>query len=52
MRWEFKTAWTFLRAGGLLLSHNIDYNDAFSDFYQGQGIKGYSLRNMGGVIKA
>ena len=52
MLWEFKTAWTCLKAGGLLLSHNIDYNDAFSDFYQSQGVKGYSLNNMGGVVKA
>ena len=52
MLWEFRTAWTFLKAGGLLLSHNIDYNDAFSDFCQNQGVKGYSLSNMGGVVKA
>ena len=52
MLWEFQTAWTYLKAGGLLLSHNIDYNDAFSDFWQDHDIKGYSLANLGGIVKA
>jgi predicted O-methyltransferase YrrM len=52
MLWEFQTAWTYLKAGGLLLSHNIDTNDAFSDFCRERGIKGYLLTNMGGMRKA
>lgn len=52
MLWEFRTAWTYLKVGGLLLSHNIDTNDAFSDFCQDRGVKGYSLTNMGGMVKA
>ena len=52
MLWEFQIAWTYLKAGGLLLSHNIDYNDAFSDFCQDHGVKGYSLANLGGIVKA
>ena len=52
MLWEFQTAWTYLKAGGLLLSHNIDINDAFSDFCQDHGVKGYSLTTMGGIVKA
>lgn len=52
MLWEFQTAWTYLKAGGLSLSHNIDNNDAFSDFYHGHDVKGYSLTNMGGIMKA
>jgi len=52
MRWEFQTAWTYLKTGGLLLSHNIDSNGAFSDFCRERGVKGYSLTNMGGVVKA
>jgi predicted O-methyltransferase YrrM len=52
MLWEFKTAWTHLKTGGLLLSHNIDNNDAFSDFCQSHGVKGYPLNGMGGTVKS
>jgi predicted O-methyltransferase YrrM len=52
MLWEFQTAWMYLKVGGLLLSHNIDVNDAFSDFCQDYGVKGYTLTNMGGMVKA
>jgi hypothetical protein len=51
MLWEFQTAWAHLKAGGLLLSHNIDMNNAFSHFCQSIGRKSYSLTNMGGVVK-
>ena len=51
MLWEFRTAWTYLKAGGVLLSHNIDTNDAFSDFCREHGVKGYLLTNMGGIVK-
>ena len=52
MLWEFQNAWTFLRAGGLLLAHNIDFNDAFFDFRRRLNVKGYSLGDMGGIVKA
>jgi hypothetical protein len=32
MRFEFETAWPALRPGGVLLSHDITMNAAFSDF--------------------
>jgi predicted O-methyltransferase YrrM len=51
MLWEFQIAWTHLKAGGLLLAHNIDTNAAFSDFCRDDGVKGYSLENMGGIVK-
>lgn len=51
MLWEFQTVWKHLKTGGLLLSHNIDNNNAFSDFCQNVGAKGYSLSNMGGIFK-
>jgi predicted O-methyltransferase YrrM len=51
MMWEFETAWTYLKAGGLLLSHNIDYNDVFPDFCREHGVKGYTLGDMGGIVK-
>jgi predicted O-methyltransferase YrrM len=52
MLWEFQAAWRYLKAGGLLLAHNIDTNEAFSDFCRDHGVKGYSLANMGGIVKA
>jgi predicted O-methyltransferase YrrM len=51
MLWEFETAWMHLRIGGVLLSHNIDFNNAFSDFCSRSGAKGYSLAEMGGIAK-
>jgi predicted O-methyltransferase YrrM len=51
MMWEFETAWAHLKAGGLLLSHNIDYNDVFPDFCREHGVKGYKLDDMGGIAK-
>jgi hypothetical protein len=51
MLWEYQTAWAHLRIGGLLLSHNIDSNDAFSDFCQSVKYRGYVLGNLGGVVK-
>jgi predicted O-methyltransferase YrrM len=51
MLWEFQTAWKYLKPAGLLLSHNIDTNDAFHDFCQSVNVRGYSLSNMGGVVK-
>jgi predicted O-methyltransferase YrrM len=51
MRWEFETAWARLRAGGLLLSHNIDSNSAFADFGRSISITGFSLNEMGGIVK-
>jgi predicted O-methyltransferase YrrM len=51
MIWEYKTAWSHLNSGGLLLSHNIDVNDAFPDFCRKLALKGFSLANLGGVLK-
>jgi predicted O-methyltransferase YrrM len=51
MLWEFQTAWKYLKPGGILLSHNIDTNDAFPDFCQSYGVRDYSLTNMGGTSK-
>ncbi|MFC1948740.1 class I SAM-dependent methyltransferase [Chloroflexota bacterium] len=51
MLWEFQTAWTYLKTGGLLLSHNIDSNDAFFDFSERVGARRHILNNMGGLVK-
>ena len=32
MIWEFKQAWGTLRPGGIIVSHDISWNDAFFDF--------------------
>jgi hypothetical protein len=49
--WEYKTAWEYLKPGRILLSHNIDANNAFRDFCQSSGTRGYFLTNMGGTVK-
>lgn len=51
MLWEFETAWAYMKKGGLLLAHNIDYNDVFSDFCRNHNVKGYTLGDMGGIGK-
>ncbi len=52
MLWEYETAWAHLKAGGILLSHNIDMNNAFSHFCRSVGGKGFVLTNMGGIVKS
>jgi predicted O-methyltransferase YrrM len=49
---EFETAWASMKAGALLMAHNIDSNKAFPDFCRSHGVKGHTLGNMGGVVKA
>ncbi len=38
MKWEFRTAWKYLRPGGLLLSHDVGANRFFFDFMKEKGI--------------
>ena len=52
MFWEYQSAWAYLKAGGILLSHNVEQNYAFPDFCQSAGVKGVLLANMGGTVKA
>jgi predicted O-methyltransferase YrrM len=51
MLWEYQTAWAHLKGGGVLLSHNIDYNDAFSDFCRSVKLRGHKLESLGGLMK-
>jgi predicted O-methyltransferase YrrM len=51
MLWEFKTAWKSLKEKGLLLAHNIDYNEVFSDFCRDESVKGWVLDDFGGIVK-
>ena len=48
---EFHLAWHRFQPGGLLLSHNIDYNNAFSDFCASVGAEGFVLDITGGLVK-
>lgn len=49
---EYQTAWTYLKNGGILLSHDVDMNNAFSDFCRSVKAKSLILGNMGGVVKS
>jgi len=49
---EYQTAWAYLRGGGILLSHNVNYNHAFPDFCQNVEAKGFIFADMGGIAKA
>jgi predicted O-methyltransferase YrrM len=53
MMWEYQAAWPYLKGGGLLLSHDIEQNNAFTDFYReagGQSFTIYTYR-FGGIKK-
>lgn len=51
MIWEFETAWGFLRDGGVLLSDDITWNNAFTDFHK--KVKGETVffNSYGGIKK-
>ena len=51
MLWEYRAAWAYLKCKGILLSHNVDMNDAFSHFCKSVNVKGFLLANMGGIMK-
>lgn len=54
MMWEFRTAWEYIRPGGLFLSHDVGANDAFFDFMSEHEISWGSYRVfhvLGGFIK-
>ena len=50
MYWEYETAWSTIRTGGLLLSHDISRNSAFRDFARHVSEDyAYMLRNLAGI---
>lgn len=51
MFWEYETIWPFLKEGGLLLSHDINWNKAFDDFCAKVNRKGIKYREEFGGIK-
>jgi len=48
---EYQTAYPFIKPGGILLSHDIHYNDAFSNFCHLIRSKYLALYDMGGLRK-
>lgn len=53
MKWEYQTIWPYLKEGGLLLSHDIDRNGAFSEFCNGVGARSFVfLSRFGGIVKS
>jgi predicted O-methyltransferase YrrM len=51
MIWEYNLAWTALKPGGVLLSHNIDFTKAFGDFYSKIESRSRVFQNLGGIFK-
>jgi hypothetical protein len=51
MMWEYQTAWHYLKVWGVLVSHNIDTNNAFPNFCRSVNGRGYLLEGMGGIAK-
>ena len=50
MYWEYKTAWTHIKTGGLLLSHDVSQNAAFKDFAKHVSEEYYyMLKNLGEI---
>ena len=46
MSWEFRTLWPGLRKGGILVAHNVDVNNAFSDFERSAGGESFRLSGI------
>lgn len=44
MKWEYETAWPTLRAGGILYSDDVDWNDAFASFARSVGRPPHTFR--------
>jgi predicted O-methyltransferase YrrM len=52
MRWEFETAYPYLRTGGLLLSDDALWNGSFQDFVREAGVsEAQILRGVGFLRK-
>lgn len=51
MLWEYRTAWPYIKKGGLLLSDDTQGNNAFKDFYINVEHGGFSVGSFGGIRK-
>jgi len=51
MYFEYKTAWSKLRTGGLLGSDDVSWNTAFLDFCHENGVEPHVVENTGFALK-
>ena len=51
MMFEFRTAWPYLRSGGVLLSDDTDWNEAFTEFASEVGVSGLLFNQRIGAIR-
>lgn len=51
MMFEYETVWPYLKDGGVLVSDNIDYNRAFSDFSRRVQAKKFEYGSFGAIVK-
>lgn len=52
MKWEYQIVWPYLNCGGLLLSHDIDANEAFPEFCKETEAQKFTYAaRFGGIIK-
>lgn len=52
MIFEYEKAWPYIRQGGVLLSHDIELNNAFADFSSNLNVKAFNWRgSFGWIVK-
>lgn len=51
MAFEYRIAWDHLSPGGILISDNIDWNNAFDDFTRGVVGRTAKLYSLGAIVK-
>jgi predicted O-methyltransferase YrrM len=52
MKWEYRTVWPYLKRGGVLLSHDIEQNEAFSEFCREVEGQSFTYKGgLGGIVK-
>ncbi|HIH50548.1 TPA: class I SAM-dependent methyltransferase [Candidatus Micrarchaeota archaeon] len=51
MQFEYKTVWPRLSTGGVLVSDDVDWNDAFEDFCNSIGVSPHIYESTGYAVK-
>ena len=52
MTFEYRTAWPFLRPGGVLLSHDVHWNRAFPRFASSVGAAHTGFHGFGALTRS